>query len=80
MTKVNFRALDKLLVQPIGMYGSKAEIARFLLAYGVIDASMSALLLLYVKTMLNIYPGPRRCSSLSIPESQNLCYALVFML
>ena len=43
MTKVNFHALDKLLVQPIGIYGSKVEIARFLLAYGVIDALTSAL-------------------------------------
>ena len=37
MTKVNFHALDKLVVKPMGIYGTKTEIVRFLLTTGVID-------------------------------------------
>jgi hypothetical protein len=45
LTKVNFRALDNLTVKPIGVYGSKQEIVRFLLAIGVADKPTSAPLL-----------------------------------
>lgn len=37
MTKVKFSALDGLIVKPIGIYGSKGEIARLLLSLGVVD-------------------------------------------
>lgn len=37
MTKVNFSALDSLIVKPVGIYGSKEEIVRFLLSLGVVD-------------------------------------------
>jgi hypothetical protein len=40
LTKVDFKALDKCGVKPVGIYGSKEEIARFLLSFGVVDDAM----------------------------------------
>ena len=40
LTKVDFRALDKSQVKPVGIYGSKDEIVRFLLSVAVIDDAM----------------------------------------
>lgn len=37
LTKVDFRALDKLSVKPMGIYGSRQEIVRFLLSNGAVD-------------------------------------------
>jgi hypothetical protein len=37
LTKVDFKALDKFQLKPIGIYGSKDEIVRFLVSVGVID-------------------------------------------
>lgn len=37
MTKVDFAALDRLALKPVGIYGSKDEIVRFLLSLEVID-------------------------------------------
>ncbi|KAF8545717.1 hypothetical protein OG21DRAFT_1491997 [Imleria badia] len=37
MTKVNFKALDKYIIKPVGVYGSKEEIVRFLLELAAID-------------------------------------------
>ena len=37
LTKVDFTALDNLTVKPIGMYGSKEEIVRFLSSIGAAD-------------------------------------------
>ena len=37
MTKVDFKALDKFQVKPVGIYGSKEEIIRFLFSVGAID-------------------------------------------
>jgi hypothetical protein len=37
LTKVNFQALDNLTIKPIGLYGSKQEIARFLLSVGALN-------------------------------------------
>lgn len=39
-TKVDFKALDKFEVKPIGIYGSKDEIVRFLVSVAVIDDTM----------------------------------------
>ncbi|KAG1809692.1 uncharacterized protein BJ212DRAFT_1379102 [Suillus subaureus] len=46
MTKVKFSALDGLIVKPIGIYGSKEEIARFLLSLSVIDDHVAAQLVI----------------------------------
>ena len=43
LTKVDFKALDKFQVKPIGIYGSKEEIARFLVSVAVIDDTMYVL-------------------------------------
>lgn len=37
MTKVNFSALDRIIVKPVGVYGSKQEIVRLLLSLGVVE-------------------------------------------
>lgn len=37
MTKIDFNALDTIPVKPIGIYGSKSEIVRFLITLGSID-------------------------------------------
>jgi hypothetical protein len=38
LTKVDYNALDGVPVRPIGIYGSKSEIVRFLRALNAIDA------------------------------------------
>lgn len=38
MTKVDFKVLDSVLVKPVGVYGSKSEIASFLERIGAIDS------------------------------------------
>ena len=40
ITKVNFEALDDLLLKPIGVYGSKEEIVTFLCEMGAVDFEM----------------------------------------
>lgn len=40
ITKVDFAALDDVLVNPVGIYGSKSEIIRFLHDIGAIDNQM----------------------------------------
>ena len=44
VTRVNFKALDELGIKPVGIYGSKQEIVRFLLHLRVIDETMFVLL------------------------------------
>jgi hypothetical protein len=40
MTKVNFKALDNSVIKPVGVYGSKVEIVRFLSQLATIDETM----------------------------------------
>ena len=37
MTKIEFNSLDRVLVNPLGIYGSKSEIVKFLRDIGSID-------------------------------------------
>lgn len=37
LTKVDFSAMDETRVKPMGIYGSKSEIVRFMLSLGAID-------------------------------------------
>lgn len=37
ITKINFRILDNVLLKPIGVYGSKDEIVRFLREIDAVD-------------------------------------------
>ena len=62
MTKVNFKTLDNYVIKPVGVYGSKEEIVRFLLQLAAID-----------ETMYVIPLGPPfvkyRCSALTVRNS-----------
>ena len=40
ITKVNFKKLDGLLLKPIGVYGSRQEIVKFLREMGSVDVEM----------------------------------------
>jgi hypothetical protein len=40
LTKVDFKALDNLTVKPIGIYGSRDEIVRFLSSIGAVDSAL----------------------------------------
>jgi hypothetical protein len=40
IAEVNFKKLDELLLKPIGVYGSKEEIVRFLRETGAVDIKM----------------------------------------
>jgi len=42
MTKVDFAALDSMFLKPVGIYGSKTEIVRFMQSKGVVDEPMYA--------------------------------------
>jgi hypothetical protein len=53
MTKVNFKALDNYIIKPVGVYGSKEEIVRFLSELGVIDDTMYVLRLNAVRILCN---------------------------
>ncbi|KAG2347680.1 hypothetical protein BDR05DRAFT_927599 [Suillus weaverae] len=46
MTKVKFSVLDGLIVKPVGVYGSKEEIARLLLSLGIVDDNIAAQLVM----------------------------------
>lgn len=37
VTKVDFKTLDRLMIKPLGVYGSKDEIVRLLRSIGAID-------------------------------------------
>ncbi|KAF5381827.1 hypothetical protein D9757_008331 [Collybiopsis confluens] len=45
MTKVDFKALDKIGVKPFGVYGSKAEIVKLLFSIHAVDDGLAQLLL-----------------------------------
>ena len=51
LTKVDFKALDKFQVKPIGIYGSKDEIVRFLVSVAVIDDTMYVAVLLMIQLL-----------------------------
>jgi hypothetical protein len=53
MTKINFKALDNYIIKPVGVYGSKGEIVRFLSELGVIDDPMYVLRLSAVRVLCN---------------------------
>ncbi|KAH8114638.1 hypothetical protein DFH11DRAFT_1508680 [Phellopilus nigrolimitatus] len=44
LTKVDFKAMDEIHVKPLGVYGSKSEIVRFLRKLNVIDDCIETLL------------------------------------
>ena len=40
LTKVNFKALDRYILKPTGIYGGKEEIVRFLSSISVVDHAL----------------------------------------
>ncbi|KAF8548217.1 hypothetical protein OG21DRAFT_1449416 [Imleria badia] len=56
MTKVNFKALDNYVIKPVGVYGSKEEIVRFLLELAAIDGSIAKQLLADSDTHVRTQP------------------------
>ena len=40
ITKVDFKALDRLMIKPLGVYGSKGEIVRLLRSIGAVNDDM----------------------------------------
>ncbi|TFY78517.1 hypothetical protein EWM64_g5493 [Hericium alpestre] len=42
LTKVDFKALDKLSIKPIGIYGSKEELVRFLTSIDAVDRATAS--------------------------------------
>ncbi|KAF8122279.1 hypothetical protein EV363DRAFT_1274846 [Boletus edulis] len=59
MTKVNFKALDHYVIKPVGVYGSKEEIVRFLLQLGAVDETVAAQLLVDPETHVHTQPTLR---------------------
>ena len=68
LTKVDFKALDKFQVKPIGIYGSKEEIVRFLVSTAVCDNTMYIALYFVIRFLLltsrqfgqvNHFPGSK---------------------
>ena len=51
MTKVNFKSLDQYIIKPVGIYGSKKEIVRFMLELGVADDAVYVVYLLVLCIM-----------------------------
>ncbi|KAI0246219.1 hypothetical protein BJV78DRAFT_1286673 [Lactifluus subvellereus] len=45
ITKVDFKTLDRLMMKPLGVYGSKDEIVRLLQSIGAVDEDVARLLL-----------------------------------
>ncbi|KAH9056529.1 hypothetical protein EDB87DRAFT_1566476 [Lactarius vividus] len=45
ITKVDFKALDRLTIKPLGVYGPKHEIVRMLQSIGAVDDNIACLLL-----------------------------------
>lgn len=39
ITKVDFSALDRVQIRPIGIYGSRSAIVDFLMKKGIVDAA-----------------------------------------
>jgi hypothetical protein len=37
ITRVDFKTLDRLMIKPLGVYGSKDQIVRLLQAIGAVD-------------------------------------------
>ncbi|KAF8548768.1 hypothetical protein OG21DRAFT_684156 [Imleria badia] len=59
MTKVNFMALDNYVIKPVGVYGSKEEIVRFLLELAAIDETIAKQLLIDADTNVRTQPTLR---------------------
>ncbi|KAF8552259.1 hypothetical protein OG21DRAFT_1416462 [Imleria badia] len=75
MTKVHFKELDNYVIKPVGVYGSKEEIVRFLLRLAVIDETIAAQLLVNSETHVGTQPALRSgLYIISTPEQAGNSY------
>jgi hypothetical protein len=72
LTKVDFKALDKFQVKPIGIYGSKEEIVRFLVSVAVIDDTMYVALYFRDPTVADISTSSAKLIAPPEPKTEKL--------
>ena len=61
ITKVDFRTLDRLSIQPIGIYGCKDEIVRLLQSLGSVDKELCVIFISACLVSLNHFAGLSYC-------------------
>ncbi|KIM92371.1 hypothetical protein PILCRDRAFT_417 [Piloderma croceum F 1598] len=62
LTKVDFKTLDSLTIKPIGIYGSREEIVRFLSAIGAVDDALRVFFVFRnADKSLRVCTGRTRC-------------------
>ncbi|TFY82538.1 hypothetical protein EWM64_g1473 [Hericium alpestre] len=66
LTKVDFKGLDKVMIKPVGIYGNREEIVRFLLSIGAINEA----------TADKLCRADDDLSGVSEPELQSGLYAV----
>ena len=52
LTQVDFKALDHFMIKPLGIYGSKAEIVRFLRSFNAVNEDMCVGFPFFVKSLM----------------------------
>ncbi|KAG9310080.1 hypothetical protein JVU11DRAFT_9688 [Chiua virens] len=80
MTKVNFKALDNYAIKPVGVYGSKEQIVRFLSQLGAIDDATAAQLLVDPETQLRTQPSLRSGLYIIVTPEQTGASHQIFVL
>ena len=73
ITKVDFKALARFMIKPLGVYGSKVEIIRLLQCIGAIDDEVYVLTVLIISPVLTPPPGLVCYSPQLIPVFLDRC-------
>lgn len=73
ITKVDFKALTRFMIKPLGVYGSKVEIIRLLQCIGAIDDDVYVLPVLIISPVLTPSPGLVCYSPQLIPVILDRC-------
>ena len=53
VTKVDFKTLDNFMIKPLGVYGSKVEIVRFLRSLGAVNEDMCVNILFFYQGVVD---------------------------
>ena len=61
ITKINFKSLDQYAIKPVGVYGSKEEIVRFLLELGVADDTVYVVYYILCANPYDSFLGLHNC-------------------
>ena len=67
ITKVNFKRLDNSSLKPLGVYGSKEEVARFLREIHAVDENTCVLLSIKLSSWANLFE--KRAGKLLTPQN-----------